>query len=269
MAERRMFTKKIIDSDAFLEMPCSAQALYFHLCMRADDDGFVNNPQKIRRVCGASGDDLKLLMAKRFILAFDNGIIVIKHWRMHNLLRKDRYTPTQYIEEKESLMLKADGAYTERTAELPPTTDWQPNGNQVATQYSVGKDSIGQDSLGKCSGSVVDDTATATEDNILKQVGGSLGKGVVYLTDRQLHDLYDRLGMDAFNRYVDRLATFIIEKNAHVKNHYDTILKWYTEDTSVSPNSRGKHQNKAPCGNFDTNEFYEAAVARSLGSEDK
>ena len=149
MAERRMFTKKIIDSDAFLEMPCSAQALYFHLCMRADDDGFVNNPQKIRRVCGASGDDLKLLMAKRFILTFENGIIVIKHWRMHNLLRKDRYTPTQYIEEKESLMLKADGAYTERTAELPPTTEWQPNGNQVATQYSIGKESIVKDSIGK------------------------------------------------------------------------------------------------------------------------
>lgn len=233
MAERRMFTKKIIDSDAFLEMPCSAQALYFHLCMRADDDGFVNNPQKIRRECGASGDDLKLLMAKRFILAFDNGIIVIKHWRMHNLLRKDRYTPTHYIEEKESLMLKADGAYTEKPPELPVATTWQPSGNQVATQYSIGKDRLVKDSLGEGSGSVGDATATATEENQLKLIGGNLGKNVVYLTDRQFDDLLNRLGMDAFNRYVDRLATFIIEKDAHVKNHYETILKWFEEDTKV------------------------------------
>jgi hypothetical protein len=84
-----MFTTKIIDSDAFLEMPPSAQALYFHLNMRADDDGFVNNPRKITRYVGAAEDDLKLLILKRFIIAFDSGVIVIKHWRMHNTLRMD------------------------------------------------------------------------------------------------------------------------------------------------------------------------------------
>ena len=262
MAERRMFTKKIIDSDAFLEMPCSAQALYFHLAMRADDDGFVNNPQKIRGFCGASGDDLKLLMAKRFIIAFDNGIIVIKHWRMHNLLRKDRYTPTQYIEEKESLMLKADGSYTEKPPELPSATTWQPNGNQVATQYSIGKVSEGKDSLGECS--VVTDTATATEENQLKLVGGSLGKGVVKLTDNQLHDLMDRFGIDLFNYYVDRLATFIIDKKAHVKNHYETILKWYEEDSQVKK-STGKK--KVRYGEFDVEESFERAIERSYANE--
>ena len=261
MAERRMFTKKIIDSDAFLEMPCSAQALYFHLCMRADDDGFVNNPQKIRRVCGASGDDLKLLMAKRFILAFDNGIIVIKHWRMHNLLRKDRYTPTQYIEEKESLMLKADGAYTEKSSELPPSTTWQPNGTQVATQYSIGKDRLVKDSSGE--GSVVDATATETEENQLKCIGGNLGKGVIYLTDRQFNDLIDRLGMDAFNRYVDRLATFIIDKDAHVKNHYETILKWYEEDSKVSKKSHSKGIRHS---NFDADDALDKALDRSYNN---
>ena len=86
MAERRMFTKKIIDSDAFLDMPLSTQALYFHLNMRADDDGFVNNPKKICRMTGASEDDLRVLISKRFVLTFENGVIVIKHWRMHNLL---------------------------------------------------------------------------------------------------------------------------------------------------------------------------------------
>lgn len=156
MAERRMFTQKIVDSDAFLDMPLTTQALYFHLNMRADDDGFVNNPKKIQRMIGASEDDLKLLIAKRFILAFENGVIVIKHWRMHNLIRKDRYNPTQYQEEKTMLELKDNGSYTE-TVEIPMidepdnqmATTWQPDDNQMATQDRLGKDSIDKESIGK------------------------------------------------------------------------------------------------------------------------
>ena len=147
MAERRMFTKKIVDSDAFLDMPLSSQALYFHLNMRADDDGFVNNPKKIQRMIGASEDDLKLLIVKRFILTFDSGVIVIKHWRMHNLLRKDRYNPTQYQEEKAELDLKKNGSYTEKIAEIPVATTWQPGDNQMATHDSIGKYSIEEDSI--------------------------------------------------------------------------------------------------------------------------
>lgn len=145
-----MFTQKIIDSDAFLDMPLSTQSLYFHLNMRADDDGFVNNPKKIQRMIGASEDDLKLLVAKRFILAFENGVIVIKHWRMHNLLRKDRYNPTQYAEQMNRLEIKDNGAYTEKPIEVLATT-WQPtdnqNGNQLATQDRIGKDSIGKERI--------------------------------------------------------------------------------------------------------------------------
>ena len=143
MAERRMFTQKIVDSDAFLDMPLSTQCLYFHLNMRADDDGFVNNPRKIQRMIGASEDDLKLLIAKRFILGFESGVIVIKHWRMHNLIRKDRYHPSQYQEELQSLGIKDNGSYTENGNQL--ATSWQPVGNQLATEVSIGKDSIGKD----------------------------------------------------------------------------------------------------------------------------
>ncbi|HFM7009733.1 TPA: hypothetical protein ACG9XD_003061, partial [Enterococcus faecium] len=89
-----MFAKTIIDSDAFLDMPLSTQALYFHLSMRADDDGFINNPKKIQRMVGCGDDDLKLLMVKRFILVFESGVIVIKHWKIHNYIQKDRYKPT-------------------------------------------------------------------------------------------------------------------------------------------------------------------------------
>ena len=112
MAERRMFAKTIIDSDAFLDMPLSSQSLYFHLSMRADDDGFINNPKKIQRMVGASDDDAKLLRSKKFILSFETGVIVIKHWKIHNYIQKDRYKPTIYQEEKSELGLKGNNGYT-------------------------------------------------------------------------------------------------------------------------------------------------------------
>lgn len=113
MAEKRMFAKTIVLSDAFLDMPMSARCLYFTFGMLADDDGFVSSPKGIMRQCGASMDDLNILIAKRYVLAFDSGIIVIKHWRINNYLRQDRYTPTTYVEEKETLSLDAKGAYVE------------------------------------------------------------------------------------------------------------------------------------------------------------
>lgn len=150
MAERRMFSSKIVCSDAFTEMPFSAQALYFQLNMEADDDGFLNNARRVQRTICASEDDLNLLFERRFILGFKNGVVVIKHWRMNNQIRKDRYTATQYQDEFNSLDIKPDGAYTEKVKEsLVDTlaTTWQPDGNQLATQVRLGKDSIDKDSI--------------------------------------------------------------------------------------------------------------------------
>ena len=148
MAERRMFAKTIIDSDAFLDMPLSTHALYFHLSMRADDDGFINNPKKIQRMIGSSDDDLKLLIAKNFIIPFESGIVVIKHWKIHNYIRNDRYKETVYQEERKQLSEKENKAYT--FVGLPSGI---PNGRQVVyqmdTQVRLGKDSIGKDSIGK------------------------------------------------------------------------------------------------------------------------
>lgn len=141
MAEKRMFTMQIVDSDAFLDMPLSTQALYFHLNMRADDDGFVNNPKKILRMIGASEDDLKLLFLKRFVIGFDTkGVLVIKHWRMNNYLRKDRYHPTQYQDELASLGIKENGAYTLKNEAWLP--DGIPDGNQLATENSIDKNRV-------------------------------------------------------------------------------------------------------------------------------
>lgn len=112
MAERRMFAKTIIDSDAFIDMPVTARLLYYDLGMRADDDGFVNSPKKIMRMVGASQDDLAILISKKFIIPFDSGVVVIKHWRIHNYIQKDRYKPTKYTEEKAMLTVQENDGYS-------------------------------------------------------------------------------------------------------------------------------------------------------------
>ncbi len=111
MAERRMFAKTIIDSDAFLDMPISSRLLYYDLAMRADDDGFVNSPKKIVKIVGASNDDLKLLFMRNFIIPFESGVVVIKHWKIHNYIRKDTYNETPYTKEKSQLKLDENKEY--------------------------------------------------------------------------------------------------------------------------------------------------------------
>ena len=105
MAQKRMFDKSVIRRDDFIEMPDSTQNLYFHLSMDADDDGFVDNWKSIMRMTGKKEDDMKLLIAKNFVIPFDTGVIVIKHWRLNNYLRKDRYTETKYLKEKSNLII--------------------------------------------------------------------------------------------------------------------------------------------------------------------
>ena len=143
MAQRRMFSLKIVGSDDFLEMPVSARELYFQLSMYADDDGFIS-PRKIMRMIGAGGDDLKMLVGKRFVLPFESGVVVIKHWRVNNQLRADRYTQTDYTDQKKTLFIKESGAYSDKegTPLLEADKRWQPNGNQMEPQYSIGKYSI-------------------------------------------------------------------------------------------------------------------------------
>ena len=106
-----MFAKTIIDSDAFLEMPLSSQLLYFHLSMRADDEGFINKPKTIMRMVGAKDDDMNVLISRKFIIPFESGVVVIKHWRIHNYIQKDRYIKTKYQDELSELSLDENGSY--------------------------------------------------------------------------------------------------------------------------------------------------------------
>ena len=132
MERRRMFNLDIIDTDLFIEMPQSSRLLYYELCMRADDDGFVGSPKKIQRMVGCSEDDFKVLISKQFIIPFETGIVVIKHWKIHNYIQKDRYKETIYIDEKSQLHQEENGMYTKCIQ----------NVNNLDTQYSIDKNSI-------------------------------------------------------------------------------------------------------------------------------
>lgn len=138
MPERRMFAKTIVTSDAFLDMPATARCLYFTLCMFADDDGFVNNPRSVMRQCGAHDDDMKILIAKSFVLLFETGVIVIKHWRIHNYIQKDRYHPTKYQEEMSMLTENKNGGYSLDTTCVQSVS-------KVDTEVRLGKVSKGKD----------------------------------------------------------------------------------------------------------------------------
>ena len=112
MAKRRMFSLDIIDTDLFLEMPQSSRLLYYELCMRADDDGFVSSPKKIQKMVGCNEDDFKVLISKKFLIPFDTGVVVIRHWKIHNYIQKDRYKETIYLDEKKQLNQEKNGSYT-------------------------------------------------------------------------------------------------------------------------------------------------------------
>lgn len=142
MAERRMFAKSVVDSDVFLDMPLTARLLYYDLGMRADDDGFVGSPKKIMRMVGASQDDLRILIARRFVIPFESGVVVIRHWKQNNYLRPDRHTPTVYADEFALLTESKTGTYE------PMTELGIPDANQVVddryTQVREDKDSKGK-----------------------------------------------------------------------------------------------------------------------------
>ncbi len=210
MAERRMFAKTIVLSDAFLDMPLSARCLYFTLGMLADDDGFVNNPKSVMRQVGASMDDLNILLVKRFILDFDSGIIVIKHWRIHNYIQKDRYKESKYIEEKATLAIDEKGAYTEciQNVSILDTQD----------RLEVGKS---QDNLGE------DNISPATPPKPTKHKYGTYKN--VLLTDEEVEKLKEQFPVDWTER-IENLSEGMERKGYKYKSHYLAILNWARRD---------------------------------------
>ena len=212
MAERRMFAKTIIDSDFFLELPMSSQLLYFHLSMRADDEGFINKPKAIMKMVGAKDDDMNMLIAKKFVIPFESGVVVIKHWKIHNYIRGDRLLETKYKEERDKLEIDENGSYR-----LCQSTDSHMVG-KVDTQVSIGKDSIGKDS----------------KDN--KESRHKFGEYKnVLLTNEEFDKLQNEFPNDYFER-IDKLSCYMKSTGKHYKDHLATIRNWARMDAERNKN---------------------------------
>ena len=186
MAERRMFAKSIIESDQFMDMPAEAQMLYIHLNMASDDDGFCDKPRQIMRQCGASNDSMKLLIAKKFVLTFeknDGFIVVIKHWRMNNYLRKDTYHETKYKEFMREMYLDENNSYSmnPNDGHRPCLKDAEEPRDELVTDSSRTRyESATQVSKGKVSKDKVSVDKVSVEEGIPKG-----GNEPILLTDRQ------------------------------------------------------------------------------------
>lgn len=217
MAERRMFTKKITDGDMFTSMPPTTQCLYFHLCMGADDDGFSNNIRIAMFNAHATTDDFNTLVNKRFIIPFESGVIVIKHWKMHNLVRCDRYHETKFLEEKAQLVLKDNGVYSLDTTGIP-------NGYQMDTEVRLGKNSIVED---------IEKKSISTNVDIPKEKEFSFDKhtnkeNLLYIlgTDSK----YDKLTPDFKQALID-WCEYKDERKPKKNNHYAEkgLNMWITQ----------------------------------------
>lgn len=195
MAERRMIAKTIIDSDLFLDMPMSTQCLYFHLNMRADDDGFINNPKKIQRMIGCNDDDIKLLIAKNFIIPFESGVVVIKHWKIHNYIRMDRYKETLYKEEKSQLVTDKSKEYILGRPDDIPLVD------QRFTQDRLGKDRLGKDNIPtkeECVNKYVSEKLSFMSKLYQKNIG--MANGIV---GEWLIDISNQIDVDLFKKALE------------------------------------------------------------------
>ena len=216
MADKRMFSLKIVDSDLFLDMPLSSQCLYFHLSMRADDDGFVDNPKKIIKIIGANEDDLKILITKGFVIVFERGIIVITHWKINNYIRNDRRKETMYITEKQSLTQTENGAY------IKLENLGIPNDNQVSTicPHSIGKGRLDKVSIDKGRGEKENQSAPVSFYGEFKNVR---------LSKEEYKNLKEKLNSHT-EIMINKLSRYMESRGKAYQNHYVTILNWYEED---------------------------------------
>lgn len=287
MASKRMINLTVIDTDAFLEMPLSTQALYFHLNLRADDDGFVGSPKIICRTVGASDDDLKLLIAKRFIIIFEDGVIVIKHWRMHNTLSVNRYKETNYTEDKALLKLKTNNSYTlgdgktiddsrliemsKRQVDASKTNNRRTIDEQKTNtdknridKNRIDKNSIEEISIDK---NRIDKNRVDNKEKSIKEkdaakaatpVKHKYGEyNNVLLTDEELDKLIAEF--PDYQKRIENLSNYIASTGKKYKSHYATIKNWARRD--------GEKQNVKGAKAQELDSFYEMAQ-RWAESED-
>lgn len=214
MAQRRMFSKKITDTDSFLDMSLSAQALYFHLNMGADDEGFVDNVKKIQRSIGASNDDLKILIGKGFLIPFESGVVVIRHWRIHNYIQADRFQATIYQDEKEQLEFDKS-----KIASIKPLDQCIQNVSKMDTQVRLGEDSLDKDRLDKVNNLYSGEEKEKSLSQIIKSTS-------VKINDRQIQQIQEYIGLDNMTVEMIEYAVQLTEDaGAESFNYLNKILK--------------------------------------------
>ena len=262
LAKKRMFNNEVLDTDAFLDMPLSAQALYFHLCMRADDDGFIGNPARIQKYIGASEDDLKLLVAKRFVLVFDDGVIVIKHWRMHNTIQKDRYKPTNYLEDLAVLGIKENKAYTlngKKCFQNVSSLDTNRKQN-VSPDIDIG---LGSDIDNNIYGDFFEQCWSIYPNK----------KGKGKISDTKKRKLYEKVGLDQMLRCIERYKAYCEGKDMQYVMYGSTFFNSgyvdYLDENYNDPNPQkaetiSEHEEEPV---MTDDEWYASMVAK-YGEED-
>ena len=201
MAQRRMFSRKITESDQFLDMPMSAQVLYFHINMQADDDGFVGNAKTIKRMIGASDDDLKLLIAKQFLIPFETGIVVIRDWKIHNYIQKDRYSETFYQHEKAQLETLGNKQYQRMDTECIQ------NVSSLDTQVRLGKDRLGKERDIQSSSDELDDIPYKEITDYLNEKTNSQFRNSTKKTQTLIKARFaEGFNLDDFKKVIDTKA---------------------------------------------------------------
>lgn len=225
MAKKRMFNIDIVGSDAFLDMAHESQALYLQLSMRADDDGFIGNPKTVMRIAGVSNSAFEELLQKRFILQFQSGVVVIKHWKINNDIKKDRYSPTVYTDEFQMLSTKENKAYTERNANVSTLdTERRQDVSTLDTQYSIEEVSKDKDSIVLC-----------------KHAHGFFAN--VLLTDEEMQKLSSEI--PNLDDYIERLSNYLANNKKEYKSHCATIRNWYKRDVDKTAPSTN-HADEEP-----------------------
>lgn len=214
LAQRRMFSKKITDTDSFLDMPLSTQALYFHLNMGADDEGFVDNVKKIQRSIGASNDDLKVLVGKGFLIPFESGVVVIRHWRIHNYIQADRFQATIHQNEKEQLEFDKS-----KIASIKPLDQCIQNVSKMDTQVRLGEDRLDKDRLDKVNNLYGGEDEKKSLSQIIKS-------STIKINDRQIQQIQEYIGLDNMTVEMIEYAIQLTEDaGAESFNYLNKILK--------------------------------------------
>lgn len=209
-----MFSRKITETDHFLEMPLSSQALYFHLNMGADDEGFIDKAKTIQRTIGASDDDMKLLIAKGFLIPFESGVVVIRHWRIHNYIQADRFQATIYQDEKEQLDFDKS-----KIASIKPLDQCIQNVSKMDTQVRLGEDRLDKDRLDKVNNLYSGEDEKKSLSRIIKSTS-------VKINDRQIQQIQEYIGLDNMTvDMIDYAIQLTEDAGAESFNYLNKILK--------------------------------------------